>query len=264
MLQILELEFMSVAEVAERLEQIEKYCRRRRDPRGIFATAYLQITRAIEAEIVRNRFRDNEWVARYLVRFGNLYRQALLAYERKDYGLVPRAWRIAFDTACAGRGLVIQHLLLGINAHINYDLALTLEAVGIDPDRQDKYADHTHVNDILEAATDQLKSSVSGMYAPVLERLDWIGGRIDDELARFSIERARDHAWSFAVALQAAKGDTERGLLLRALDSQAAVMANVILAPPTRHPWVMKAAQAASTLDAKARKLMSRLRNVTT
>lgn len=252
---ILEVELVSVDEVAACLEKIELHCRSASDARGVFATAYLQITRAIGAEILRGGFIDNEWTTRYLVGFGNQYRRALLAYELGDHESIPRAWRIAFDTACKGRGLVIQHLLLGINAHINYDLALTLGAVGIDPDRDDKYADHTRVNAILGAATEQLKSSVSRMYAPVLERLDWFAGRIDDEMARFSVERARDHAWSFAVAIQAAEGERERALLLRALDSQAAVMADVILAPARRHPWVFRAARVASAADARVRRL---------
>lgn len=245
----LDAELSTVDEVATLLERLEAHCLPVRDHRGVFATAYLQITRAIRAEIEAGGFQDPRWATAYLVRFGDLYRRALLAYESGRLDEVPKSWRLAFDAACEGRGLVLQHLLLGINAHINHDLALALTEVGIDPERERKYSDHVRVNEVLDRATEQLKSQVSMMYAPLLERIDWLGGRLDDDLVRFSIPRARDHAWGFAVAIAGAKTQSERALLYRSLDEQAAVLAQLILAPPTNHPIVLRVVEAANRVD---------------
>lgn len=248
-------EFISVSEVAICLEAFETDCLSRRDRRGVFATAYLQITRAIGAALEEDVFEDPAWTGRYLICFANLYRTALLACENGDSAGMPKSWRIAFDAARNGEGLVIQHLMLGINAHINHDLALALGKVGIDPERARRYADHTRVNDVLERATVTLKHEVSRKYAPILERLDWIAGKFDDEATKFSIPKAREHAWSFAVAFAGARTEAERTLLARTLDEQAAVLARLILEPTRRHPILLKVVRLAERIDYWVRRL---------
>ncbi len=255
MLTALGAEYTSVAEVADALERVERRCVPLRDRRGVFATAYLRITRAIDRAIDAGRFHDPEWTRLYLVAFGNLYREAAIACEQGNPDDAPKAWRMAFDAARDGTGLVIQHLVLGINAHINHDLPIALDRIGIGEGqtRAARYADHTMVNRVLEDSTDELKRDVAALYAPVLQRIDWIAGRLDDDLTRFSIPRAREHAWSFALALRGTRSPPERTLLTRSLDEQAAVLARLILSSPTRHPVLLRAVRVAERLDAVAR-----------
>ena len=70
-------------------------------------------------------FEDPEWVEAWDVAFADLYLAAL------DADLpgrpVPRPWRLAFDAPAACPPL--RHVLLGINAHVNYDLPQALLAV---------------------------------------------------------------------------------------------------------------------------------------
>jgi hypothetical protein len=241
-------EFTSTVGVAAALEALEEFCIPRRDRRGVFVTAYLRITRALMAEIEAGGFQDPEWVTRYLICFGNLYRRAHVAWERGELDRVPKSWRLSFEAARDGVGLVIQHLILGVNAHINHDLALALVEVGLEP-RPLRYADHTRVNDVLERATEDLKHHVAVTYAPVLQRLDRIAGRRDDDFTRFSIPKAREHAWTYALALDNARTPAERLLLERSLDDQAAVLARLILSSPTRHPVLLRAVRVAEKVD---------------
>jgi hypothetical protein len=251
---LLQSPYQSVQDVADGLATVEAWCLQQQDLRGVFATAYLCITRTIQRQLGTSRFYDAEWQARYLIAFGNLYRRALLDYEEGRKGAVPRAWRIAFDEARARTGFVMQHLTLGINAHINHDLPLALLEIGIDPGRADRYADHTLTNAILGEATDDLKQDVSRMYAPILLRVDRLAGATTNDLTNFSIPKAREHAWTMAVALTSAKTGREVDLVKRALDDQAAVMARVILSSPTRHPTVVKGVGIAKRLDAAIRR----------
>jgi hypothetical protein len=247
---LLQSPYESVQDVTDGLAALEAWCIQRQDLRGVFATAYLCITRAIQRELGNARFHDSEWQANYLIAFGNLYRRALLDYEEGRKASVPKAWRIAFDEARARSGFIMQHLTLGINAHINHDLPLALVEIGIDPSRADKYADHTLTNAILSEATDGLKQDVSRMYAPILLRLDRLAGTASSDLTNFSIPKAREHAWAMAVALTSARTSREIDLVKRTLDDQAAVMARVILSSPTRHPAVVKGVGIAKRLDA--------------
>lgn len=236
LIQHLGFEYQSVQEVAENFKWLEQYYGDHPDLRGVFATAYLHITRSISEVFGTNSFLDDTWTQIYLIRFANLYREAVLHYENGDTELVPKAWRIAFDLAKNKEGLIIQHLLLGINAHINHDLAVALFDVKIDPERAQKYADHTHVNLILEKSTEGLKQAVAEKYAPILNRLDRGLGTIDDEITGFSIPKAREHAWSFAIALTAAQTSLEQQILRKSLNEHAAVLSNLIMAAPTRDP----------------------------
>jgi hypothetical protein len=245
----LEVEFETVQHVVDALSDIESFCLANGDLRGAFATAYLHITRAIARAQQEGAFADPEWVEQYLVCFGNLYRRAVLACEAGRMDVVPKCWRLAFEAAREQTGFVIQHLTLGINAHINHDLPLALVEVGIDSARESKYADHTLVNTVLAEATEGMKRAVADSYAPILVRLDRLSGRYGEDLPNFSIPKAREHAWTMAVALAGARSELERRLIVDSIDEQAAVLARLILASPLRHPVVVDGVSMAKKAD---------------
>jgi hypothetical protein len=240
--------YESLDDAIQSLETLELLLRDRHDRRAIFVTAYLGITRAIKQGLESGLFYDQAWVTRYALCFANLYQKALLAYERGDQAALPKAWRIAFDISKNAGALAIQDLVLGINAHINHDLALALIEVTIDPDRASRYADHCKVNDVLRAATDPLQDQIAQLYAPILTLLDQSCDRLDEEIACFSVEKAREAAWLAAVALANARDDLERAALRAGLNDRSAVLARLILAPTFAHPWVVGALQHLETI----------------
>lgn len=246
---LLNNEFTSAEDVINVLSAFENICLKTGDLRGVFATAYLHITRNISGAIENNEFINTKWSEEYLIRFANLYREAIINYETGQNLKIAKSWQISFDLAKENSGLIIQHLMLGINAHINHDLAIALYDVSIDPERQNKHKDHYHVNSILERATGTMKKEVMDKYAPILSRLDRATGNISDNIANFSIPKARDHAWSFAIALTLAKTDQEQNVIRKALDEQAAVLARLILVSPTRDPRLIKSVSSLKRLD---------------
>jgi hypothetical protein len=185
----------------------------------------------MRTRVERNAFGDPAWVHRYAVTFANLYREALDAYDAGDLAAVPKAWRLCFDAAAAGTGLVLQDVLLGVNAHVNNDLPLALERVSIDPDRGARRRDHDAVNAVLAAVTERATARLAELYAPGLETMDDCAGEIDELISAFSLEVARDSAWDAAVSLANARGPLERALTARLVGSRAAVMARLLLAP---------------------------------
>jgi hypothetical protein len=249
--------FHSVEQVESALGKFETWCIKNNDLRGVFATAYLQITKAIAKELPRGSFNDNDWSARYLVRFANLYRKALIDVENGTIEAAPKSWQMAFNLAKKRDGFIIQHLLLGINAHINHDLAIALYDVNIDPKRNEKLQDHNRINHILEKATTSLKQSVAEKYAPVLKRVDRGLGNLDDKSIAFSIPKAREHAWAMAVALSSAQSDIEKQILRETLDEQAAVLAQLILSTPTRNPHVISGVNTLKWIDRLITKIKS-------
>jgi hypothetical protein len=237
----LDTSYDSINTAVEAFSRLEQSFRSQHDRRAIFVTAYLSITQAIRQNIAAGAFLDNAWVTRYALCFANLYRKALLAYETGDTAATLKGWQIAFDAATRGDALAIQDLVLGINAHINHDLALALNEVSIDPDRATRYTDHTKVNDVLKATTDPLQDRIGQLYAPILNLLDQACDRLDEDIACFSVAKAREDAWGAAVAMANAHSDVERAAVRAALNTRSAVLARLILAPTFEHPWVVGA-----------------------
>jgi hypothetical protein len=193
----------SVDDAAERLRRLEALLTERGDRRAVFLTVYTRMTARIRARIDRGGFRDPDWLRAYTTAFANYYRRAFLAFERGDLGAVPDPWRIAFGTALAGDALVMQDAFLGSNAHINYDLALTLRDVGIDPDRSGKRADHRAVNEVLARLVDIQQDVLAEMYASGIADIDVALGRVDERLSLLGLTEgssiATDHVPSFAA-----------------------------------------------------------------
>src|SRR5215472_11306426 len=97
------------------------------DPERIFRATYLRTTIAVAEEIQRpGGFADPEWTERWDVAFADLYLEAL---EKLQAGEQPsRPWAVAFGA---------RRELLGMNAHINYDLPQALLAVITDEEFDD-------------------------------------------------------------------------------------------------------------------------------
>ena len=103
------------------------------DHRSIFLKCYSMMTRNMLDALAAGRFHDREWAGDLLHLFAEYYFVALKRYEA-DPASAPAAWRYAFDAAQSGKLHVMQHLFLGINAHINYDLVvLNRYRVDLDP-----------------------------------------------------------------------------------------------------------------------------------
>jgi hypothetical protein len=193
--------FESVTDAADRLSQLTKRLRAQGDRRSVFLTIYTRMTRDVLAGIEHGTFADPNWMREYVVTFANYYRRAFLAFERGDLEAVPDPWRIAFGTAIRGDALVVQDAFLGVNAHINYDLGLTLYDVGIDPNRAQKHADHRAINDILARLIDVQQTTLAEMYAAGIDNIDDVFGRFDESVTLCSMQEGRAQAWRTAVVL---------------------------------------------------------------
>jgi hypothetical protein len=95
------------------------------DVRRHFLGTYLRTTTAVGRAMQRGIFEDPGWVERWDVAFARLYLDAHDAGFAG--GQVARPWRLAFDAPAELPP--VRHVLLGINAHLNYDLPQALLAV---------------------------------------------------------------------------------------------------------------------------------------
>jgi Family of unknown function (DUF5995) len=176
------------------------------DNRRYFHATYQRTTVAVAEELKHGGFADARWVERWDVVFADLYLDAL---EADLAGRGPsRPWAIAFG---APDGLPpLRHVLLGMNAHINYDLPQALVAVISDEQFGDaallvrREADHRAIDNVLAgrvAAEDDELTRLSGP-APLLDRLLRPLNQLGTQ--RF-LREARQKVWANAVALNRAR-----------------------------------------------------------
>lgn len=204
------------------------------DGRGTFLACYRLMTGSMTAALGERGFSDPAWVDRLLVRFADHYFAAVAAYDR-DPAAAPPVWRLAHDS-CREPRWELQRLLLGINAHINVDLALTVEellapewAVLAPPARERRHADYLVVNDIIGATVDAVQDSVLEAAVPLLQVADVLLGWADEFLLSRLLFRWRDQAWDDAVALVEAPDARARTAVVDRMDARALATARAIL-----------------------------------
>ena len=198
--------FPALAALIRRMEAAGAALRERRDPRRFFHATYLHTTRAVRAELAEGGFLDAAWVERWDVAFAALYLDALEAsLHGRD---VPGPWAAAFSADDAVAPL--RHVLLGMNAHINYDLPQALLAVISDAEFGDtallarREADHRHIDQVLAALTGasegptQIARRPRGLTARLADRVNRAATR------RFLAE-GRAKVWANAGVLARAR-----------------------------------------------------------
>lgn len=191
----------SVEETCQNLTTLLEVFESRDDRRAVFLSIYARVTKEVAEGITRGDFENPNWVADYLVAFADLYREAVYDYEAGHYEHLAEPWKIAFETAEQADVLGVQDALLGINAHINYDLPFALNEVGIHANRQIKYIDHRAVTDVLRQLVDETQRSLAEEYAPSIATVDDALGRLDERIGICTIDECRDSAWRNAVAM---------------------------------------------------------------
>ena len=206
------------------------------DQRSIFLTCYTRMTANMLAGIDRGEFEDSAWVDDLLHRFADYYFTALTAYD-DDPATAPRVWQIAHKTCCEARVWAVQKLLLGVNAHINYDLALTLDemlgpewAALTDAQRASRSRDYLRVNDVIGRTIDAVQDEVLAEAMPLLRTVDRLMGPGDELILSRLLIRWRHHVWDYAVELVEATDLEAREDVIRRMEEEALRRATAIRA----------------------------------
>jgi hypothetical protein len=139
------------------------------------------------------------------------------------------SWRAAFDAASDSRISVVQHLLLGMNAHINFDLALAVSDA-LEPGELSEFArDYQFMNELLDSLIEDVTARMAKFW-PLLGKINRIVHETDDVIVDFSMKRARANAWRCMERLEPLAG-AERQRFIADFDAQAARLARRVAHP---------------------------------
>jgi hypothetical protein len=229
--------------VTGRVTELRRLAAEADDAVGCFAAMYAEVTALVERRCAEGRFADPDRMLAFVDGFAGYYTRALADRDR-----APRCWRASFDVAARPQLLVVQHLLLGMNAHINHDLAQAVVDVA------DRTGDLAGVRPDFDAVNDVLADA----YDVVLGRLDRVarwtsaaaslgGGRA----FRFSLTTARRQAWGAAERLFALD-PAGRPAYVAELDRLVGVLAYLVTDPHPPVSWLVPLARRLEERDPRA------------
>jgi hypothetical protein len=221
----------TIGEVVDKLQQRIDALPPDQVHRRTFMTTYQRTTQAVAEAVDAAFFEDPDWVVRWDVAFADLF---IVAHDADQIGgHVPRPWRLAFRADPTLPTIV--HLLLGMNAHINYDLPPATLSVITDHDFQDpvlidrRRRDHERIDRILAARVAAEDHAIGGARS-LLDRVLTPANRLS---SRRFLREARQKVWLNVAELQRARlvGEDAYAARLAELELLAAAKIADLLRP---------------------------------
>ncbi|WP_224361094.1 DUF5995 family protein [Hyalangium versicolor] len=216
----------SIEEVISQLEVIIEECISNRSRLGYFAALYNRVTQSVREGIRQGEFLDGPRMERLDVMFANRY---LTAYSQYKAGELPsRSWLKAFEAAGNPDLVVLQHLLIGMNAHINLDLAVAAARTSPGNQLAPLEPDFNRINTVLAALTPLVEQEID-QESPVFRWLTKIAPSLELKAVGFAMDEAREAAWHFANKLAFLTAEQQVSAMA-SRDMEVAILGDLVLA----------------------------------
>ncbi|WP_103866436.1 DUF5995 family protein [Aquimarina sp. I32.4] len=217
----------TIDDVIYTLEDIITESKTNNDPLGYFAALYKKVTVEVKMGIENDFFDDGPRMERLDVVFASRYLDAYYGYKNNKE--ITLSWKKAFDLSKEYWPIVLQHLLIGINAHISLDLGIAAAQVSKGDTIEELKGDFDKINEILSSLVTDVEDDLSRIW-PTLKKILKFTRKVDDFLIDFSMELARDGAWRFAKEVASTSQD-KIDILIENRDVKVAKNADIITNP---------------------------------
>ena len=217
----------SVNDVIAHLDNIIDWSKEKQSRIGYFATLYRNMTKAVKEGIANKTFTDGKRMEQLDVIFANRYLHAWDAYVNKQK--CSNAWCAAFDACDKNNLIVLQHLILGINTHINLDLGIAAAEACPGDAILDLKTDFDKINGVIASLMQEVQDDLSKVWRP-LYFLEKIANNREEPVLNFSIDLARKAAWQNALLLSKSEGHAKENYI-KVMDQTVLFLANRIINP---------------------------------
>jgi len=170
---------------------------------GYFASLYLRVTTTIRSKIGTDYFDDDSRMETLDAAFASRYLSAVQQFRDRDPALpkaLPQAWAVALDATNRNNLIIVQHLLLPMNPHINIDLAVASARTCPGNSITAPSGDFDKINAILASVVPTAISEL-GELSPYLHLLADLSQDGETSIINFSLVAARDASWDMAQKL---------------------------------------------------------------
>lgn len=226
----------TIEEVLKKLDEIIIWAKENQSPVGYFACTYRIMTAQVLKGIQQKKFEDNPRMTVLDIAFATRYLEAWEAYSKGQK--CTNSWFIVFEAAKNKNLLILQHIFLGMNAHINLDLGIS--AASIMPYRKINplKKDFENINNVIASINQKVQDSLNMICYPV-ELIDKLSNGKDNVILDFAISKARDTSWATAV-IASNTPNFLRENVIGIVDYAAAKVATQILNPKILTPSLLK------------------------
>lgn len=217
----------TIEEVIAELDEVITWCRDNNSRMGYFPALYRKVTIEVQRGILAGKFDDGPRMERLDVLFANRYLEAFHQYQERSWPT--ESWTYSFASARKNRLIVLQHLLLGMNAHINLDLGIAAARTSPGAELKELRDDFNMINKILSSLVDDVQGELGKVW-PGIAMLLRVVRVSDDIVVNFSMRKARDAAWAVAESLAPIPIE-KQGPLISKLDRATKRRAEVVTLP---------------------------------
>ena len=217
----------TIEDVIEQMDLVIARCIKEKSKIGYFAVLYRDVTVQVSKMIKNKEFENNERMERLDVVFANRFLEAVDQYWKNDKP--SKSWLVAFENSKLNSPIILQHLLLGMNAHINLDLAIATAQVAPGALLPQIKNDFQKIMQLLSNMIDGVQARIEEV-SPFIKLIDRLGDRTDEMIAGFAVNKARDLAWITAEKL-AVETPEQFNKSYEFHDDIVSLLANVITKP---------------------------------
>jgi hypothetical protein len=210
----------TIEELIARMDGLLAPMEQAEDPRRFFLATYRRTTVVVHEALLAGQFVDAAWVERWDLVFAGLYLDALDQVNRGEQP--PGPWAAAFTGVADTYLPPLRHVLLGMNAHINYDLPQALLATITDVEFDDatlvarREIDHERIDAILASRVDAEDRELQRLERPGDRTLlDRMMKPLNQAGTKRFMKESRRKVWRNALALNVARREGPAQLTAR-------------------------------------------------
>jgi hypothetical protein len=212
-----------VREMQRRYEPLKDNC----SHQALFALTYLRVTQTYAWSARQpGYYPDPAWTNHAVAVFAKYYLRAFDAWTADSTSAaVPQAWKMAFNAARDGKVSGAGNFFLGLNAHINHDLALAMAAAGLTgPDGVSEKINYDDIDALLNSVTIPLIAELSARLDRSMD--DTSLPLHLDAVATGNVMYAwREQAWRNAELLASASTPLAKDLVTATIDANSVTQA---------------------------------------
>jgi hypothetical protein len=197
---------------------------------AVFARAYLRMTQLYgHTREIPGYYEDVRAVNHLDAVFAKYYFDAYNGWKSGNRSVVPQSWLVALDAAKNKKVTGAGDLLLGMNAHINRDLAFVLAGTGlVSPEGSSYKRDYDAVEQWLYDATAPLMAEFAARFDPTIDDSSDPLGLGNWSLFQM-VSAWRENAWRNAELLVSAPTPAARAVVAATIEAEANAAAQSLL-----------------------------------
>ena len=182
------------------MDDIVSWCAANGSRAGYFAALYRRVTRTVRSRIGTGYFDDDARMETLDVTFATRYLTAFQQWRTND-AAISACWKVAFDAVADPTLIILQNLLAGMNAHIDYDLGIAAaEVAGTMEGLESLHGDFNKINALLSCLVPTVFTEL-GELSPLIHLVEDVGEPDEEKLVDDLMVVARDFSWLLANEL---------------------------------------------------------------